>query len=318
MNKKNPSLRTITTQEILDELDQAVVEHMEWLKQWHGSLLCSDAPTPKDLSYDPHHLGRFGSWYVKNQHKGLVNQPVIRNLANLHRDIHERANKLMDQARHDRPLPRSEYDAFMDDASDFIARARRLEKAFATASSSLDPLTGIHNRQAMNQELKREQERFLRTEKPCCVGLGDLDHFKGVNDAYGHAAGDRVLLSSADCFLRHLRPYDSIFRYGGEEFLFCLPDADISVAHNVLDRLRQELERQPVKLDTGEEISVTASFGIAEMSAETTLKETIDRADQALFWAKNQGRNRVRGWDGSQQADALAGGEAAGDESGNG
>ncbi len=307
MNDQNPSLGTVTTREILDELDKAIVEHMEWLKRWHCSLLCEDAPTPKDLAYDPHHLGRFGSWYVKNQHKGLVNQPVIRNLANLHRDLHENANRLMELARNNQPLPRDRYEAFMDISSSFIAKSRRLEKAFAAASSSLDPLTGIHNRQAMKHELEREHERFLRTgNSSCCIAIGDLDHFKRINDTYGHGGGDKVLVSSANCFLRCLRPYDSLYRYGGEEFLFCFPDADMSVAHNVLDRLRQELENNPIKLDSDEEINVTASFGIAEMSPESTIEETIEHADQALYWAKNQGRNRVCGWDGVEEVDALA------------
>ncbi len=307
MSDQNPSLRVVTAREILDELDKAIVEHMEWLKHWHCLLLCEDAPTAKDIADDPHHLGRFGSWYVKNQHKGLVNQPVIRNLANLHRNIHEHANRLMEQARNNRPLPRASYESFMDSSSSFIANSRRLEKAFATASSSLDPLTGIHNRQAMNQELKREHERFLRTTKSsCCIAIGDLDHFKRINDTYGHGGGDKVLISSTNCFLRCLRPYDSLYRYGGEEFLFCFPDADMDVARNVLDRLRQELENNPVKLYSGEKINVTASFGIAEMSPEATIEETIERADQALYWAKSQGRNRVCGWDGIEEVDALA------------
>tara|TARA_B100000315_G_scaffold165849_1_gene154461 strand:- start:407 stop:1339 length:933 start_codon:yes stop_codon:yes gene_type:complete len=307
LNDTISSLGAITTQEILEELDCAISEQMVWLKNWHRELVCADTPTPKELAYDPHHLGRFGSWYVKNQHKGLVNQPVIRNLANLHRDMHEKARKLMEGARRGMPLPGGDYDGFMDAAADFVAQARRLEKAFATASSHLDPLTGLHNRQAMGEELKREQERFLRTGQPCCIALGDLDHFKKINDTYGHGAGDKVLLSSADSFLSQLRPYDSLYRYGGEEFLFCLPDADLKTAHNVLDRLRQELESRTIKLDSEEELSVSASFGIAEMTAQTAIEETIERADQALYWAKRQGRNRVCGWSGPEEVDALAG-----------
>lgn len=117
----------------------------------------------------------------------------------------------------------------------------------------LDPLTGLHNRHAMERELERERERFLRTKHPCCIALGDLDHFKQVNDSYGHGVGDRVLEASADCFLRHLRPYDSLYRYGGEEFLFCLPDADLKSARKIIERLRLELESRPVEIDRGTE-----------------------------------------------------------------
>lgn len=148
----------------------------------------------------------------------------------------------------------------------------------------------------MARDLERERERFLRSGRPCCIALGDLDHFKGINDSYGHGAGDKVLAGSADCFLRHMRPYDSLFRYGGEEFLFCLPDTDLAVARKVFDRLRQELESRSFELDTGERISVTASFGIAEMTDQATVEKTTERADQALYRAKSAGRNRVGLW----------------------
>lgn len=306
MNDRNPTIPTVSAQEILEELDYAIGNHMSWLADWHRVLVCHETPSPKDLAYDPHHLCRFGSWYVKNQHKGLVNQPVIRNLAKIHRKMHDQAKELMENARSGEPLPRREYDSFMELAKGFIAKARRLERAFAQASSDLDPLTGLHNRQAMNRELKRELERLERTERPCCVALADIDFFKKVNDTYGHGAGDRVLIATADCFLNHMRPYDSLYRYGGEEFLFCLPDTDMAQALVILERLRAELEGYAIKLESDEELNITGSFGVAEMHPTATVEQTIERADQSLYCAKDQGRNRVCGWDGPEDVEALA------------
>ncbi|OHC74470.1 MAG: hypothetical protein A3G18_11295 [Rhodospirillales bacterium RIFCSPLOWO2_12_FULL_58_28] len=305
MNDRGPIFTTVSVQEILDEIDHAIGDHISWLADWHRVLVCREAPSPKDLAYDPHHLCRFGSWYVKNQHMGLVNQPALRNLAKLHRDMHDRAKELMESARGGEPPPRSGYDAFMDLAKNFIARSRRLENAFAQASSDLDPLTGLNNRQAMNRDLDREHERLGRSGRPSCIAIGDIDFFKKVNDTYGHAAGDRVLTSAADCFLTHLRPYDSLYRYGGEEFLFCLPDTGMAMALTVLDRLRVELAARVILPESGEELKVTCSFGVAEMSSGAAVKHTIERADQALYCAKDQGRNRVCGWDGPDEVDAL-------------
>ncbi len=303
-----PTRSGISAQEILDQLDQAIAEHVVWLKDWHRTLLCDDAPSAEDLAYDPSYLCRFGSWYVRNQHRGLVDQPVIRNLADLHRNMHDRAEALSEVARDGETLPRDKYDAFMDTAGAFIAQARRLEKAFSAATSDLDPLTGLHNRQAMMKELEQERARALRTESPCCVAIGDLDHFKAINDTHGHAAGDRVLLATADCFLGQLRSYDAVYRYGGEEFLFCLPNADEATAERILERLRQALKSRRVDLDDGSEVSVTGSFGFAPLGRDVTVEEAIDRADQALYRAKTEGRNRVCRWNPARDSAADAGG----------
>ncbi len=295
-NSLDTSLGRVTTRDILVELDMAIADHMAWLKAWHKDLICGDPPFATELAYDPHHLCRFGSWYVKNQHKGLVDQPVIRSLANLHRDMHDHAGQLADTVRGGGKVPRDKYDAFMDTASAFVAQTRRLEKAFAAASSDLDPLTGLHNRQAMVKELEGERSRFLRTKRPCCIALGDLDRFKSINDQYGHAHGDKVLLAAADCFLGQVRSYDAVYRYGGEEFVFCLPDTGPVTAFHVIDRLRLALEFRRISLASGGEMSITASFGLAQMDEDSTLDETIDQADRALYQAKEAGRNRVCQW----------------------
>lgn len=290
------SSRAVTTQEILEELDQAIAEHMAWLKVWHRALLCGGTTSIRDLDSDPDDLGRFGVWYMKNQHSGLVDQQALRSLANRYLDMRARARKLMHKVADGDQLPPQEYDAFMDNAAAFVAQARRLEKAFAAASSHLDPLTGLHNRQVMDMDLERERERFIRTGHPCCVALGDIDHFKAVNDEHGHAAGDKVLFATSECFLRHMRPYDSVYRYGGEEFLFCLLDIDAATAAKIMDRLRGILANNRLSLDDGTELRITASFGIAQMDEQATAQDVIERADKALYAAKLGGRNQVCVW----------------------
>jgi len=294
----NPPSTTaaVSTHEILEQLDLAIAEHMRWLKAWHRSLLCAEAPFPEDLAYDPQDLGRFGTWYVKNQHRGLVDQPAVRNLAGVYREMHDQARGLARDARAGLPLFRESYDAFMDTSAAFVAQARRLERAFATASSDLDLLTGVHNRQAMERDLERERTRALRSNRPCSFALADLDRFKAINDAHGHGAGDRVLVAAAERFLAALRPYDSIYRYGGEEFLFCLPDTTATDAQGILERVRRKLEEHPVPTDRGDALAITASFGFAEVDADCSLDETIQRADRALYRAKALGRNRVCSW----------------------
>ncbi|MGB0671869.1 MAG: diguanylate cyclase [Rhodospirillales bacterium] len=298
MPSDRPQQAPMKPSDILDELDSAINDHLEWLKTWHRLMLCVGIPTTTDLAYDPHHLCRFGSWYVRNQHRGLVNQPVLRNLARLHKDMHDMALGFVERARRGEKPEIETYDAFMDSFRAFVAQARRLEKAFATASADLDPLTGLHNRQAMLRDLERERDRFARFGRPSCVALADLDFFKKVNDTYGHAAGDRVLEKAAEVFLAGLRPYDSIYRYGGEEFVILLPEADLGGAKAVLERLRHDLENTTIDLDSGESLHVTASFGTAALNDAQTIETTLECADQALYDAKHAGRNRVVAWDG--------------------
>ena len=115
---------SVTVREILVELDQALNDHMVWLKVWHRALLCAETPGAREWADAPGDLGRFGAWYVRNQHKGLVNQPVIRELASLHREMHERARALVLLARAGTPVPQKDYDAFMDTAAAFVNHTR--------------------------------------------------------------------------------------------------------------------------------------------------------------------------------------------------
>ena len=283
----------ISPRQILEELDRAIVEHLRWLKEWHRAVLCGGTGAGDASLSAPDAFGRFGAWYLRNQHKRLLDQPAMRNLAALHSEARERSRALMAAAKAGRPLPEDGYDAFMDTSAAFIAQARRVERAFQAASSDLDTLTGVHNRKAMARDLERERLRALRSGRPCCIGIADLDRFKAINDRHGHAAGDRVLKAAAECFLRSLRPYDLVYRYGGEEFLFCLPDADTNAARDILERLRQELHASPVSVGAAEPLAVSASFGITQMDADTTVDAAIARADAALYRAKEAGRDRV-------------------------
>ncbi|MFZ1415506.1 MAG: diguanylate cyclase [Defluviicoccus sp.] len=286
----------VRVQDLLSALDLAVQEHFIWLKAWHHALLCGPTEGVVSLSSEASDLGRFGTWFLRNQHLSLVNQPAVRSIARLHEDLRERARALAARAVEGGGLPAADYDAFMDAASAFVLQVRRLERAFTAAFSDVDPLTGVLNRHAMRRELEREHARALRTGRPCALAIADLDHFKAVNDRHGHATGDRVLANAAELFAGGLRAYDSVYRYGGEEFLFCLPEAPIEVARQILQRMLDSLSAHVIPLADGTQIAVTCSFGVAEITPDASIEETIARADQALYAAKKQGRARVCTW----------------------
>jgi diguanylate cyclase (GGDEF)-like protein len=118
-----------------------------------------------------------------------------------------------------------------------------------------------------------------------------------INDTYGHSIGDQVLAISVRHVMAHLRPYDSVFRYGGDEFLVCLPNADLRLTQTVIDRIREELASLGAATGMPEAITATASFGITQLDPDSSVEESINRADTALYAAKASGRNCSRAWD---------------------
>ncbi len=178
------------------------------------------------------------------------------------------------------------------DAERRIARLedenRRLSKL-----SSTDELTGYPNRRAVLERLQQEIARSVRYGTPLAVVLLDLDHFKQINDRYGHLVGDAVLRALARLLRRCRRDTDLIGRYGGEEFLMILPNTDRQGGALLCRRVRDQLQANPVRV-TRDLLRITASFGVAELGAGCgTTEELLETADRNLYAAKAQGRNRV-------------------------
>jgi diguanylate cyclase (GGDEF)-like protein len=158
-----------------------------------------------------------------------------------------------------------------------------------------DGLTGLLNHQAVLEELAAEFERHLRHGEPLGVVMGDLDRFKGVNDTWGHLAGDAVLREVAERVHRIVRPYDRIGRYGGEEFLLVLPGCDGEGAVHTAERVRVLVGGDPFAADSGL-IRVSMSLGVASSAdlPDAGPEGLVRAADRALYAAKDAGRNCVR------------------------
>ena len=157
-----------------------------------------------------------------------------------------------------------------------------------------DHLTGLLNRREGLRQAGEERTRAHRTGNPLFAMMIDIDRFKRINDAHGHAAGDAVLREVARRMQAGVREYDVLCRYGGEEFLFLTPESGMPQAISVAERLRGFVAEDPVRREEGEPLSVTVSIGVAELAAGETLDSLISRADAALYAAKQDGRNRVR------------------------
>lgn len=151
-----------------------------------------------------------------------------------------------------------------------------------------DELTGAYNRREMNARLAIAADRKKRYDAASSLMIIDLDHFKSINDTYGHAAGDRVLVELVDLLRSNCRRADEVFRAGGEEFVILLPDTSIDGATTLVDKIMKALRGRRLA-----DLSVTASIGIAEIATDETVESWMSRADAALYRAKESGRNRA-------------------------
>jgi len=202
---------------------------------------------------------------------------------------HWRENRLLARQRMLRKLVAQRTRELEAEKTELLA-AREALRLQATR----DSLTGIWNRSAILDILAREMDRSRRTGATLAVVLADIDHFKQINDSMGHLAGDAILRDAANRMLHHIRPYDFIGRYGGEEFLIVMPALPPKDAQPRLDQLRMSISNEPFHFDH-HSAKVTSSFGVAwyNSSMSSHVDELIGRADEALYRAKADGRDRI-------------------------
>lgn len=161
-------------------------------------------------------------------------------------------------------------------------------------SATIDPLTNLYNRRWLDNTLHRVMHRCLTNHQPLSVIMIDIDYFKQYNDLHGHLAGDCALRAVSGAVLENLRPEDLVTRYGGEEFFALLPGLDLAAAHQVAERLRLAVEKTEIKQNNGRLLPpVCISIGVREMHGSDEPEYLIEMVDQALYRAKEAGRNIV-------------------------
>ncbi|UHD17423.1 diguanylate cyclase [Thiocapsa bogorovii] len=172
-----------------------------------------------------------------------------------------------------------------------VGERARAEEMLAQVART-DPLTGLMNRRAMLEQLDIHATRFQHSNTPCSILLADIDRFKSINDTFGHDAGDQALSQTAKELTQGLRPRDLVARWGGEEFLFLLPDSDSTAALVVAERVRSMVAAKPIRF--GDKIlHLTLSVGVASFRPDESIHHCIKAADKALYRAKRAGRDRV-------------------------
>ena len=183
-----------------------------------------------------------------------------------------------------------------ESSCEWLAEIRKLRQQVNELSAlvATDALTGLYNFRHFKTMLRNEMDRSKRSGIPTSLAMVDLDHFKRVNDTYGHEVGNQALQHLADILMSEVRTTDIVCRYGGEEFAMIFPETHLNLAIKVADRIRNEIASRPLEIEDGE-VTITASMGISVYMKSSILDidEFIESVDKYLYEAKQSGRNCI-------------------------
>ena len=281
----------------IEVLDRAFISHIDWGDALNVTLVCRQAPDKRDLLENAHRECRFGQWYYNQENCVICRNPNFLELEERHKSVHRQAAHLLQLLSENKNIPTLEYVDFTRALNSLRQQMLMLKADLEDAIHNVDPLTGASSRIGMISKLEEQHARVRRKLESCVIVMMDIDLFKNVNDKYGHIVGDRALATFAHHVMRHTRPFDRFFRYGGEEFLLCAPHTDIDAAHGLIERIRVGLTEIDIPCEGYPPFRITASFGMTLLDPDVTVVECIDRCDLATYAAKQRGRNQTAIWD---------------------
>jgi len=285
-------------QRMQEGLQQAIIEHAEWYRRIIRTLVCRLVVDPADLRQEAFCSCGFGRWLHDPAQRTLKERPQYAPIESGHRRLHELAAEVLNELTDRASVSVPTFDRFVEHSVRLRVDLDSLRNDIVIALRSRDYVTGTFRRLEVLPSLREARELAVRGVQPSCIAFMDLDRFKAVNDTYGHGLGDEVLAQAARCIIEHLRMYDRVFRYGGDEFLVLLPGTRPEEAWHLVERIRRELAEATLgRGPEGQVVRLTASFGITSLESDLTVEESVARADKALLLAKAAGRNRVVCWD---------------------
>jgi diguanylate cyclase (GGDEF)-like protein len=250
-----------------------------------------DISEPSIFSENGHQYCEFGQWYNSFNNSVLGRNEAFIKLGSMHLEMHNIAHELINELPWKNGSRLGRYEQYIALQQVFFTELWEVINVVISSQCYFDSLTGLLNRSAFRLIISKELEKAKRNDTDNYIVMADIDNFKSVNDHYGHAIGDTVLINIAKFFMEHIRKGDTLARYGGEEFIFFVSDSTEKTVQTVMDRMRVALEHYPVPISNNLVINVTASFGVSRLVG--VLEKTINNADAALYEAKAKGKNQV-------------------------
>ena len=275
-------------------LDAAMDAHLDWTRRVLRCAVLRTSPGDDVMQPQAHTLCQFGRWFERERavFDGFDRDTALR-IEHAHRTMHDAIRALCASVLAGHPGRDADLQAFESTQSEALYLFARFKTLILTTAARLDPLTGLPMRHGLEREFALCQKEAQRKGEDLYAVVIDIDHFKKINDTYGHPAGDAVLQEFAATLKSTVRENEPLFRYGGEEFLILLRGSGPQFAAHAVQRILDTIRSSPVKTDAGRRLHLTATIGVALVSNREDLASAVKRADEALYMGKNGGRDRL-------------------------
>lgn len=279
--------------DVIAELDAAMDVHLDWTRRVLRFAITREPPGEQMLSPDAHTLCHFGHWLAKARPElERLDAKKAQQLEALHRRMHDAIRTICSNILAGRSGDGDALAAFEEAQSGLVQRLANFKTRILAEAVRLDPLTGLPLRYSLEGEFVLSQRLARRNGSLFFAAMFDIDHFKQVNDTWGHPVGDLALRHLADTLRRILRPSDRLYRYGGEEFLLLMLADDLAEAETAIERFLYAVRSSPVALPGQAALPLRVTIGLAQVAHGETLEQAVERADRALYEGKHAGRDR--------------------------
>lgn len=279
--------------EFVHELDAAVEAHQDWSRRILRCAVLGVSPGADVLEASAHRLCHFGLWFIENRvHFEKLDMQKTDRIERAHQCMHDAVRSLCLDLLERHRGKGADLDLYELSQSELLALLAELKTLHLASSGHRDVLTGLPTRYRLEAEFIQFRKNCHRHNMQCYVGIIDVDHFKRVNDTYGHPIGDIALRHLADTLRSVVRANELLFRFGGEEFLVLLQCESADSAETASQRIVEMVRTTPVLTPLGDVLALTVTLGLARVGENEEVAQAIDRADKALYVGKNSGRDQ--------------------------
>lgn len=280
------------TDSFIAELDAAVEAHMDWTRRILRFTFLHVSPGEDVLAPQAHTLCHFGCWFMSHRDyfEALDSQSALRIEAS-HQAMHDAIRVICFAVQAGQPRQSADLDAFDQSQSELLGLLARFKTLIISNAVRHDPLTGLALRYGIESDYALYQKDAQRNRSLLYVVMIDVDHFKRINDNYGHPVGDQVLCHLADTLKNNLRNNEPLYRFGGEEFLWLMHCKSASEAEQSALRLLEIIRTTPIPISDTQTVTLTVTLGLAQVGEHEVLSSAIKRADAALYEGKHAGRD---------------------------
>ena len=275
------------------ELDAAVEAHMDWTRRILRCSVLRTSPGEDVLAPVAHTLCRFGCWFISNRsHFEAIDAQAAQRVEAVHQTMHDAIRSICTDVLAGKPGESANLEAFEQSQSELLVLLAQFKTLFLSNAVRHDPLTGLALRYGIEHDFILRRKDARRNRSLLYVVMIDVDHFKRVNDSYGHPVGDLVLRHLAHTMKRTLRSNEPLYRFGGEEFLWLMQCNSVDEAELSANRLLTTIRTTPIPIADGQSITLTVTLGLAQVGEQEELSSAVKRSDVALYEGKNAGRDR--------------------------